>query len=141
MPAPRKIGTITLRSAKQYQTTEQTACNYRLIDVPAGATADLMLHNDYGRHTWITWTFQGICIKSHFVNRVFTSSSVAEDRESGKPMGYTSQVYPYSLLDVMLNPAYTVVLDDGVEVTAEVKNLGSGRHVHTAVFARIALAG
>jgi hypothetical protein len=49
-------------------------------------------------------------------------------------------MYAYDLLELLQNRSYRVVLDEGVEVTGQVKVLGERQdgNAHTAVFARIA---
>jgi len=86
------IGTVTVDEFV-HKTSEQTACNYRLITVPAG-TYDVVLDP---RRRMVTVKFPGIRTDEHFVNRLFSASSVAEKRGIGQPDTAFWTLYDYTV--------------------------------------------
>ena len=140
-----RIGTITNKHEIVRRTMEQTACNYYEITVPA--RTEVVLYHEVRRGSTgggnLRFVFPGTCTDEHWVNRLLGSSSLAEKRSVGKPMSDWHRPYDYLLLNLMLGDEYEIVLDEGVNVTADVKTLGRepGREhtPHTAVYARIDL--
>lgn len=136
-----RIGTITNKAELVRRTSEQTACNFYEITVPKYQTAVLYLDTRGD----LSWSYEGTVTNENWVNRLGASSSVCEKRSIGKPMTDWHHAYGYQLLSLMLDGKWNVLLDDGVEVTAEVKNLDGARevsermlpHMSSSVFARI----
>lgn len=88
VPVGTQVGVLVIREAVQVKTMEQTACNYRLIDLPAGEYPITMGTGGY----WFVARVEGICVQSHFVNRLFAATSRADtSSEVGKPMSYGYQ--------------------------------------------------
>jgi hypothetical protein len=107
------IGTITVDEFV-HRTTEQTACNWREITVPAG-TYDVVLD---GRGYWALIAFPGIKTDEYFVNRLFTASSVAEKRGIGEPATAFWQIYNYEAAKRFATDPNWVLADDwSVEMT------------------------
>lgn len=139
--APRytRLGVITNRSEIVRRTSEQTACNYYEITVPAYTTTVLYLDT----RGELMWRYEGTCTDEHFVNRVFQHSSLAEKRYVGKPMTDWHHAYGYELLRLMLCGDWTILLDEGCEVTVEVTHPthevteGMRKHTSSSVMARI----
>lgn len=76
------IGTVTVDEAFSRRTVEQTACNYYEIRIDPG-TYEVVRINPSG-HPWIIVRYEGEIVDEHFVNRLFTASSIAEKRSIGQ---------------------------------------------------------
>lgn len=95
------IGHVTLTEPKVFRTTEQTACNWREITVPAG-TYDAVLW-EQGSLQWVMVRYHGVKTDEHFVNRLFGSSSLAAKRGIGEPATYTTQMYRWTAAERFAN--------------------------------------
>lgn len=122
------IGTVTVEEFV-HRTTEQTACNWREITVPAG-TYDVVL--DY-RGTFAYVKFDGVKTDEHFVNRLFTASSVAEKRGIGEPATAHWQMYGYSVAEKFAtDPAWELAEDWRVEMRTRIReHNGSARKAYS----------
>lgn len=88
VPVGTQVGTLTISTTVRVRTSEQTACNYRLIDLEPGTYPITMGTGGY----WFVTRVPGVCVESHFVNRVFQHTSLADtSSEVGQPMSYGFQ--------------------------------------------------
>jgi len=101
------IGTVTVEEFV-HRTSEQTACNWREITVPAG-TYDVWLDS---RGYWAHIRFPGVKTDEYFVNRLFTASSVAEKRGIGEPEVAHRQMYGYDVAQKFATDAAWVLAED-----------------------------
>jgi len=88
------IGVVHVREPFTSKLTGQTACNYTLVEVPAG-DYDVTLHQGLGPD-WVLVGYRGIVVDEHYVNRLFHATSIAPKRDIGKEHGATAQMYPYN---------------------------------------------
>ena len=108
------VGTVTVEEFV-HRTSEQTACNWREITVPAG-TYDVVLT----RRGDALVTFPGIKTDEHFVNRLFGSSSLAAKHGIGEPDTAHWQMYGYSVAEKFAtDPAWELATDWRVEMRTE----------------------
>lgn len=88
------IGYVTTTETKTHTIHYETASWYTLVEVPPGKY-EVVEHKNNGI-TWILVKYHGKITKEHFVNRLFTSSSVHEPTENiGKERGCSAQMYDY----------------------------------------------
>jgi hypothetical protein len=124
---PRKtvIGTITLTEPLERKLQYETASWYTMVEVPAG-TYEVYLYRN-GSPTWAMIGYEGLVTKEHFVNRVFTASSVHEPTDRiGKPMNATVQTYPYVVAESFaLDPRYELAED--YSIGSEERSYSDGR--------------
>jgi hypothetical protein len=119
------IGTVTLDEPIERRLSYETASWYTLVDVPPGEY-EVYILRDRGL-TWAMIGYRGKVTKEHFVNRLFTSSSIHEPTERiGKEVRATVQTYPYCIAEsFMLNPRFTLAEDWSLGV--EERHYGDGR--------------
>lgn len=105
------IGTVTTTEAKEHRISYETASWYTMVEVPAGTYEVYLL--DCGGITWGMIGYEGLITKEHFVNRLFTASSVHEPTENiGTERRCTAQTYPYILAEAFANdPSFTLAED------------------------------
>ncbi len=114
------IGKFILKKATRFQTSEQTACNYRTIEVPAGEYPITMGKHYEGGMVMTDILLPGIIVESHFVNRLFASSSMADtSSEIGKPYEYRLDYYQWTLAEMVATGDERIKLDKGFAVKAE----------------------
>lgn len=112
------VGYVHVPEPFERRISYETASWYTLVTVPAG-WYPVTIDPD---PRWASFAFvgyRGIVTKEHFVNRVFTSSSVHEPTENiGKERSCTAQPYRYSVAQAFAeNPHWQ--LAPGWSVTSE----------------------
>jgi hypothetical protein len=117
------IGTVTVDEFV-HKTVEQTACNYRLITVPAGTYAVELDDRGY----WAYVRFDGIRTDEHFVNRLFGSTSLVDKQGIGQPDRAFWQRYSYDVAErFATDPAWELEEGWKVEVTTHVSSYDGER--------------
>lgn len=121
----RRIGTVTLTQPQSLRQSYETACNYHVVEVPAGTEAELKSNGYY-----MFVKLPGVITESLYVNRVFSATSEKVDELKGEASTYTVQMYAYDAVQAiiagtLLGGAH-VRLDDGVRFDA--RQFDHGEH-------------
>ena len=110
------IGRVHLAAPITQRISYETASWYTLVEVPTG-TYDVVLREGRGT-SWVHVQYAGTITDEHFVNRVFTASSVAPKRNIGQPRTASTQGYAYQAAESFAtNPAWEIAEDWSIEST------------------------
>jgi len=88
-----EIGTVTVAEPFERTNHFETACNYEVVRVPAG-TYPVRLCWAAGTK-WVMVGYEGERVDYHYVNRLFTATSLAPKQGIGEPARCASQLYAY----------------------------------------------
>jgi hypothetical protein len=99
----KQVGTFTLEEATVFDQSGQTASWYWKIEVPAGEYKVEETWSQTG--VFYVTGLEGICIRSHVVNRLFSESRTIEDADKGKPMRASFSLYDFQCKD---DPRFTI---------------------------------
>lgn len=105
------IGQVHVTEAFERRIGYETASWYTLVDVQPG-TYDIVLYQQFSTK-WVLVRYRGIVTREHFVNRVFTASSVHEPTDRiGREIPCTAQMQTYSAAEKFAtDPSWTLADD------------------------------
>lgn len=132
-PKLTHIGTVTTTEPREHRIGYETASWYTLVEVPAG-TYDVVLCEERGMR-WVLVRYAGTITDEHFVNRVFTASSVAPKRNIGEPRSCTSQLYPYIAAQAFASDPQWELAEDWSVTSREVELDGGRLYTSSALVA------
>jgi hypothetical protein len=137
----RRIGTIQLKANTTFHYAGYE-CAAWWKKVECNPQTVTLFYDD--RSTgFVEFTFYGTRTADYFAalyGGVAVSNKPYVSREVGREDSHHFSQYAYSLFGLLHDNRFHIVLDDDVQVTAEVKVLGERDKgwAHTAVFARVA---
>ena len=112
-----RLGYVTTTEPKTHRINYETASWYTDVEVPAGRY-EVVLSEGYGGSKWVLVRYVGTITDEHFVNRLFTASSIAPKRNIGQERTCYAQCdLSSAATQFATNPEWTLVEDYEVSMT------------------------
>lgn len=92
-----QVGTFTLKENTVFDQSGETASWFWKIEVPAGEYK-VVEHRQQSGVFYVS-DLDGVCVRSHVVNRLFSETSVKEDEDKGKQMRASFCLYDFQCKD------------------------------------------